>query len=80
MNWADARPWLLSAGAAIQKARRSNPAGTTDTGLLMAIPANSVPDRRPPQPSEAIAVLTEGIEVSATRLRAIAVRTACQTA
>jgi hypothetical protein len=80
LNWADARPWLLSAGSALQKAKRSNPESTADTGLLMAIPANSVPDRRPPQPSEAIDVLTEGIEASATRLRALAARTADQAA
>ena len=49
-----------------------------DTELLMAIPANLIPDRRLPQPPESITDLTEGIVASTTRLRAIASRTAGQ--
>jgi hypothetical protein len=75
---ANACDWLLSARVALQKATRSNPSTAEDTEMLRAIPANSVPDRRPPQPGESIAVLAEGIENSAARLLAIVSRTAGQ--
>ena len=72
---ASSRRWLLSAGLAAGKAGRDNPATEADTALLMTIPLNAIPGRRPPQPPEAITDLAAGIEVSAARLRAIVART-----
>ena len=74
------RNWLLGAGLAVGKASRSNPATTADTALLMSIPLNEIPDRRPPESPEAFADLAAGIEVSATRLRALVARTEGQAA
>ena len=74
------RNWLLSAGLAAGKARRGNPATAADTALLMSIPLNEVPDRRPPEPPEALADLAAGIEVSATRLRGVVAQTEGQAA
>ncbi|HEV2370621.1 MAG TPA: hypothetical protein VGS19_00510, partial [Streptosporangiaceae bacterium] len=67
-----ARYWLLKATSALQQAKRAYPATGIDTGLLMAIPANAVPGRQPPQPPESITDLAEGMMGSATRLRATA--------
>jgi len=80
LNLGGARNWLLTSTSALQKATRSNPATAVDTELLIAIPANMVPGRRLPQPRESIADLTEGIVVSASRLRVIAAGTTGQAA
>ena len=74
------RNWLLSAGLAAGKASRGNPATAADTALLMSIPLNEVPDRRPPEPPEAFADLAAGIEMSATRLRGVVAQTEGQAA
>jgi hypothetical protein len=70
------RYWLLTAVSALSGALRTSPVKAEDTDLLMAIPPNLVPDRSPPRPVESVRELTEGIHVSATRLRAVASRTA----
>jgi hypothetical protein len=64
--------WLVIADATIRSGQRTAPARLPDTGLLMAIPGRSVPERRPPQAPETTAELCRGAVTSATRLRAIA--------
>ena len=69
------RNWVFSAVLAAGKAKHGNAATAADTALLMSIPLNEIPDRRPPEPPEAFADLVAGIEVSATRLRALVAQT-----
>lgn len=72
--------WLLSASAAFEEGQHDDPAAQAGAELLEAIPANSVPQRRPPAEDERATRLCEGVTVSAGRLRVIARRTAGQAA
>jgi hypothetical protein len=65
---ASACRWLLIAGTTVSAAQRANPARTSDSRLLMAIPSNLVPDPRPPAVPETAAEICEGVVASATRL------------
>jgi hypothetical protein len=65
---ASACHWLLIAGTTVSAAQRANPARTSDSRLLMAIPSNLVPDPRPPEAPETAAEICEGVVASATRL------------
>jgi hypothetical protein len=68
---ASACHWLLAATAVIEAGTQGIPLDAGNTGLLMAIPVNTIPPRRAPAGPETAAVLCQGIEGSALRLRAI---------
>lgn len=69
---ASACHWLVIADSTIRSSQRTAPPALPDTGLLMAIPATAVPERRSPQTPETTAELCQGVVTSALRLRAIA--------
>jgi hypothetical protein len=68
--FASASQWLGTAGTAARMAMDIDPVRTSDTELLYAIPAATVPSPRRPRPvAESVADLCDGITVSASRLR-----------
>jgi hypothetical protein len=69
---AEACQWLMTAGALLNAAQRSEPATAADTELLAAIPLNIAGPRHPPGENETDAQLAQGIAGSGERLRASA--------
>jgi len=66
---ATASQWLQAAGAAIRPALDADPVRPADAELLRAIPAGTVPQRRPATAAEPVSELCDGITISASRLR-----------
>jgi hypothetical protein len=72
--------WLLVAASAIEAMRHPTSATEAGTNLLMAVPSNSVPERRPPRIPESLNALCEGIAVTAGRLQSAAYSSATEAA
>jgi hypothetical protein len=66
---ATASQWLQAAGAAVHTALDADPVRPADAELLRAIPAATVPQRRPVSAGEPAGELCDGITISAARLR-----------
>ena len=69
---ADGSHGLLTACAAITAGECGSPATATDIELLHAIPVNVAPRRQQPRGAESSAGLSQGIAISAGRMRTIA--------
>ena len=70
--------WMWIAGASIESAQRQQPPPASARQLLISVPANVPPARRPPDGPEPVAGLSEGITITSERLRHAAAAFASQ--